>query len=75
MKFDFELNQKCTTANGFVTYCGICCFANCYCLLNALHWLYHEIGWSTVLNINIKYVNWSGIVPDLLKRPNNDKQR
>ena len=47
MKFDFELNQKCTTANGFVIY----------------------------LNINIKYVNWSGIVPDLLKRPNNDKQR
>jgi hypothetical protein len=40
MKFDFELNQKCTTANGFVTY----------------------------LNINIKYVNGSGIVPDLLKK-------
>ena len=40
MKFDFELNQICTTANGFVTY----------------------------LNINIKYVNGSGIVPDLLKK-------
>lgn len=40
MKFDFELNQICTTANGFVTY----------------------------LNVNIKYVNGSGIVPDLLKK-------